>query len=105
MEKTMNSVVTVQLLKMLKTEHTLQEMSDATGFSYGAVARWVRKMRAAKAIHVSGYAVDAVGREITQKFLAGEGVDAPRPAKQRTDAERMRIYRSKRAEREKGQAA
>lgn len=82
-------------------EMTVNEMVESSEYTYASVSRWIRKMRSAGAVYISGYAPDKNGRLFVPKHTWGKGEDAVRPGALLTDAERMRAYRTRRAEREK----
>lgn len=78
-----------------KGQHTYDSLADLVGLSKVAVATWIKVMRKAGFVHVSGWAEDVRGRKFTPMFSWGAGPDIARAGQARTSAERMRAYRAR----------
>ena len=91
-----NSVLTARMTDALqKEQHTYDSLSEMVGLSKVAVATWIKAMRKAGFVHVSGWTDDVRGRKFTPMFSWGKGPDIARAGQARTSAERMRAYRAR----------
>ena len=85
---------TAQMLNaLLKAPRTYDQLEAASELNKPAVATWVKAMRAAGHLHISGWVPDCRGRMFTPVFAWGAGTDVKRAGQARTSAERMRAYR------------
>ena len=76
---------------------TYDEMVEAVDLKKPTIAAWVKQMRAAGCIHISGYNPDKNGVIRVPLFRWAPGhADAPRPGPARTPAERMAALRADR---------
>ncbi len=90
--------VALHMQKTLMVEATTTEqLAAVSGLSVSAVRRWIKTMRDAKAIYVENFTDDARGRKFTPMWRWGKKPDAKRPGPQRTETERMRDYRARKA--------
>lgn len=88
-----------RLVKVLMTTPmSADQITEMTGLKKATVQRWLRIQRESGAMRVAGYLPDARGRLFTPQFAWGLGVDAPRPGKLRSAADRMRDLRQRRRE-------
>ena len=81
---------------LLQGPRSYDELVECSGLKKPAVARWVKTMRAAGAIHRCGWGADRNGAKRVPLFAWGVGVDAPRPGQSIPPAERMARLRAKR---------
>ena len=68
-----------------------------TGLSKQTVFQFVKQLREARFVHVSGFTHDTRGRLFVPLFQWGGEADTPRPGPQRTAADRMRDMRARNA--------
>lgn len=84
--------------ELAKRPCTYADLRAVSGLGRDAVFRWVKRMRAVRAMHLCGWSLDARGRQFVPMFKLGAGDDAPRPGQRRTPAERMAALRAARAQ-------
>lgn len=80
---------------MLKKPQTYDQLCAVSGLNKTAVATWVKSMRAAGLMWISGWETDCRDRLIVSVFSWGKGIDIERAGQARTTAQRMAIYRAK----------
>lgn len=86
----------VLLLDMLKkASWRYEDLSVATGFSKPTVTAWVKKMREAGLVRISGYSKDVRGRLFIREFAFGNAPDTPRPGSSDNAKIRMRAMRDR----------
>lgn len=91
-----NSVTTARMTDALqKGRHSYDSLGEMVGLSKVAVATWIKAMRKAGFVHVSGWTDDVRGRKFTPMFSWGNGPDIARAGQARTSAERMQAYRAR----------
>lgn len=91
-----NPIITAKMIEELQSKsHSYDSLSEAVGLSKVAVATWIKAMRRAGLIHVSGWTDDKRGRKFTPLYSWGKQNDVPRAGQARTAAERMRAYRAR----------
>jgi hypothetical protein len=94
----MGMVEISQMSDMLKAaQQRYDDLALISGLSKQSVTGWLRKMRAAKLVYRSGWALDVRGRLFVPLFSWGAKEDVPRPGPQRTGSDRMRDTRARRA--------
>ncbi len=87
---------TVQMTTaLLKGPQTYDQLATISGLSKVGVATWVKAMREAKAVHISGWTADVRGRMFTPAFAWGDKPDVARAGQARSSAERMQAYRAR----------
>ena len=79
---------------MLKKPQTYDQLCAVSGLNKTAVATWVKSMRAAGLMWISGWEKDCRDRLIVSVFSWGVGKDVPRAGQARTTAQRMALYRA-----------
>ena len=80
--------------KLLESPMTFDQMAEAVGLSKAAVQRWIKSMREANRVYVSGYAPDKNGRPFVPLHRWGVGENAKRPGQTIKPADRMRAKRA-----------
>lgn len=80
---------------MTKRPRSAEQLMAFTGLSKESVLLWVRKMRAAGAVRIAGWADDDRGRNAVPLYAWGSGADAERRAP-KTAAQRMAEVRARR---------
>lgn len=86
----------LRLEALLKDKpHTYQQLADKLKTSYELVARYVKKLYDADAVHVHGWAEGKDGRHTVAIISWGKAADAPRPPAD-TAAQRMARTRANR---------
>lgn len=83
--------------ELAKRPCTYADLVSISGLGRTAVVRWVKSMRAARAVHIASWAADRCGRLFVPAFMLGVGADVSRPGQRRTAAERMAALRAARA--------
>jgi hypothetical protein len=75
---------------------SLTDLRDATGLRYLTVAYYVRELKKAGEVHVSGRRRDTLGRMSVKLYTLGPGIDAkynPMSARERKQRQRARESR------------
>ena len=80
---------------MLKKPQTYDQLCAVSGLNKTAVATWVKSMRAAGLMWISGWEKDCRDRLIVSVFSWGRGIDVPRAGQARTTAQRMALHRAR----------
>lgn len=89
-----NHLVMAQTIKLLLTGPiTAHEIAEHTGIHLVTAQEWMRCLRKEKAIHISGWLPDSLGRDVTAVYTVGKGRDKERH--RMTPAERTKRYRDK----------
>lgn len=74
---------------------TSQQLSDYTGLGIDSTRKVVSALRARKVIHITGWEMNASNRPMIASYSLGQGADAQRPRKSRTQV--VREYRARAA--------
>ena len=80
---------------MLKKPQTYDQLCAVSGLNKTAVATWVKSMRTAGLMWISGWEKDCRDRLIVSIFSWGKGEDIKRAGQARTAAQRMAVHRAK----------
>jgi len=79
---------------LINGPQTYDQLCAASGLNKTAVATWVKSMRAAGLMYISGWSQDCRDRQIVSVFAWGTGKDVPRAGLARTSAQRMAASRA-----------
>lgn len=72
------------------------DLAEVANLSPASVGRWMRLMKQAGRVHITGYAPDKGGRPFTPLYTWGPGTDLQRPGANKTPAMRMAEIRARR---------
>jgi predicted ArsR family transcriptional regulator len=81
---------------LLHGPQTVAELSELSGLSEYTVRRYVTALRKERAVHIDSWEEDSAGRVTAAAYCLGDGTDAKRPKRPRSNAIRMRQYRERR---------
>lgn len=82
-----------KMISALVDGATMPELAIASGLSRTTIRLYIRRFRAEKAVHVSGWEKDVYGRTSLRVYTMGRGRDVPRPKPRFTAAELARNRR------------
>jgi hypothetical protein len=95
----LNAVMfSIMLEDLLRGPCTAQEIADSSGMALLTTQKTLRAMYRRGVVHISGWELDAAGRCTVRVFALGEGKDARKPIKRRSELNRK--YRANRVMRE-----
>jgi predicted ArsR family transcriptional regulator len=87
-------IVLAKTLKLLMAGPiTAHELSEDVGIHLITAQEWMRSLHKEKAVYISGWLPDRLGRDVTAVYAAGSKPDKPRG--KLTPAERSHRYREK----------
>jgi len=91
-----HTIAVVLQSAMSERARTYDELVSISGLSKASIARWMKELHSAGAVHISGWTTDVRGRLFVARWGWGVGRDCPRPGHQRTAAQRMKALRDAR---------
>jgi hypothetical protein len=90
-----NAATLARTLKLMQVRPFVSAalVADRVGIHIITAQEWMRCLRKERAIHISGWAKDTLGRDASPLYALGPGLDAPRA--KLTPAQRTQRYRDK----------
>lgn len=93
--KNLTALSSVRLQQSLLTgPQSVDDLVLISGLSKGVVSRYVRALSREKLVHVGEWGRDPRGYPTIRRYTWGDALNAKRPYKYESDAERMRVSRA-----------